>query len=422
MNRNEKLFEFIAASPTAFHAVKTLANELEKSGYTRLYEEKAWQIESGKYYVTRNDSSIIALNIPEGFKGFNIMATHTDSPCFKVKANPTADNGIYTKLNTEKYGGGILSTWLDRPLSLAGRITRRTEGGIVSELWASEKPVCIIPSVAPHLDRESSAGRALDMKSDMMPLLGAGGAKPDDVRDMTDLLGYDLYLYNPDKGTSLGANGEFIASPRLDNLQCTYGALTGLLEAVPTDNAAVFCAFDNEEVGSSTKQGADSDFLEATLTRICESVGMGKSEYYMTLSNSFLMSADNAHALHPNHPELSDGANAPKMNGGVVVKYNANQKYTTDSVSAAVTVSICEKAGVPHQVYANRSDKPGGSTLGNIASTHVSVMSADIGLAQLSMHSAFESAGALDTEYFHTFAREYFSSAISSNEGKIVIK
>ncbi|MBQ8696552.1 MAG: M18 family aminopeptidase, partial [Clostridia bacterium] len=231
-----------------------------------------------------------------------------------------------------------------------------------------------------------------------------------------------LYVYNPDKGVTLGANGEYIGAPRLDNLQCTYAAFTGLLEAVPCESAAVFCAFDNEEVGSSSRHGADSDFLEATLTRVCESMGMSKSEYYAALSHSFMMSADNAHALHPNHPELSDGSNAPKLNGGIVVKYNANQKYTTDSVSSAVTVSICEKAEIPHQVYANRSDKPGGSTLGNIASTHVSVMSADVGLAQLSMHSAFETAGALDTEYFCRFAKEFYNTSIKINEGSVILK
>jgi len=422
MNRNKELFDFINASPTALHAVDTIAERLESAGYVRLRESDEWNVLPGKYYVVRNGSSIIALNIPEGFRGFNIMATHTDSPCFKLKANSVSDSGTYAKLNTEKYGGAVLPSWIDRPLSLAGRITRRSEDGVVSELWTAHKPMCIIPGTAPHLDRESSQGKALDMKSDMVPLLGINGTSLSDALDMTDVLGYDLYVFNPDKGTTLGANDEFIGAPRLDNLQCTYGALTGLLEADPTANVAVFCAFDNEEVGSSTKQGADSDFLEATLTRVCESVGMSKSEYYMALASSFLMSADNAHAIHPNHPELSDGANTPKLNGGIVVKFNANQKYTTDSVSSAVTVSICENAGVPHQVYANRSDKPGGSTLGNIASTHVSVMSADIGLAQLSMHSAYESAGALDTEYFCKFAKEFYNTPIRIIEGNVILK
>ena len=422
MNRNEKLFEFIEASPTAFHAVSAIERELSNAGYTRLYEEKPWDIKAGKYYVVRNGSSIIALNIPESFAGFNVMATHTDSPCFKLKANAVTVNGAYAVLNTEKYGGAVLPTWLDRPLSLAGRITRRTESGIVSELWSAGHPTCIIPSVAPHLDRESAAGRALDIKSDLIPVLGNSGTELTDLIDMNGVLGYDLYVYNPDKGAVLGAKGEYVASPRLDNLQCTYGALTGLLEAEPCGNAAVFCAFDNEEVGSATKQGADSDLLEATLTRVCESRGMSKSEYYMALSSSFLMSADNAHALHPNHPELSDGKNAPALNGGIVVKFNANQKYTTDAVSSAVTVAICERAGVPHQVYANRSDKPGGSTLGNVASTHVSMMSADVGLAQLSMHSAYETAGAADTEHFCSFAKEFFSATIRTNEGNVIIK
>lgn len=422
MNRNQELFDFINASPTALHAVDTLADRLESAGYVRLREADEWMVSPGKYYVVRNGSSIIALNIPEGFLGFNIMATHTDSPCFKLKANSVSDSGTYARLNTEKYGGGVLPSWIDRPLSLAGRITRRSDEGVVSELWTAHKPMCIIPGTAPHLDRESSAGKTLDMKSDMIPLLGINGTTLSDALDTTDVLGYDLYVFNPDKGTTLGANDEFIGAPRLDNLQCTYGALTGLLESTPVANAAVFCAFDNEEVGSSTKQGADSDFLEATLTRVCESMGMTKSEYYMALANSFLMSADNAHAIHPNHPELYDGANAPKLNGGIVVKFNANQKYTTDSVSSAVTVSICENAGVPHQVYANRSDKPGGSTLGNIASTHVSVMSADIGLAQLSMHSAYESAGALDTEYFCKFAKEFYNTPIKVNEGNVILK
>lgn len=422
MNTNDKLFRFIEASPTALHAVDTLADELEGAGYSRLREGDEWNITPGKYYVVRNGSSIIALNIPECFLGFNIIATHTDSPCFKLKSNSVSDGGTYAKLNTEKYGGAVLPSWIDRPLSLAGRITRKSEDGVVSELWTAHRPMCIIPGTAPHLDRESSAGKTLDMKSDMVPVLGVNGTELSDALDMTDVLGYDLYVYNPDKGAILGAGGEFIGAPRLDNLQCTYGALTGLLESTPAANAAVFCAFDNEEVGSSTKQGADSDFLEATLTRVCESMGMTKSEYYMALSNSFLMSADNAHARHPNHPELSDGANAPKLNGGIVVKFNANQKYTTDSVSCAVTVSICENAEVPHQVYANRSDKPGGSTLGNIASTHVSVMSADIGLAQLSMHSAYETAGAHDTDYLCKFAKEFYNTPIKINEGNVILK
>ncbi len=415
MSTTQELFEFIKSSPTAFHAADTVRRALEAHGFVRLYEEDEWQILPGKYYVMRGMSSIIAFKIPHSAKAhtpFSIIAAHTDSPMYKLKANYTLDGG-YGRLNTEKYGGMLAPTWLDRPLGIAGVITREKDGVISTELYDSGRPVCLIPSVAPHLDRESADGRKLNAQTDLMPLYAEMGTS---LRLPEDTVSYDLYVYNREEPQIFGAEGEFICSARIDDLMCVFGTLQGFIRSHGEDNISVLCALDSEEVGSVGRQGADSDFLEAVLCRIS---GDG---YYRALSGSFLVSADNAHALHPNHPELSDETNRPKLNGGIVIKYNANMHYSTDSRSAAVIKSICEKAGVPYSEYANRSDKPGGSTLGNIALTHCSVMSADIGLAQLAMHSAYECAGERDTAYLCSFAESFYNTGIIIEKDKVILK
>lgn len=419
--RAKGMLEFIQKSPTCFHAIYNVKQKLAEAGFTELAETEEWKLIPGEgYYVIRNDSSLIAFRIPEQNDegevpclGFHMTAAHSDSPSFKLKEIPEISvEDRYVKLNTEKYGGMILSTWLDRPLSVAGRIAvsekKGATEGISTRLVNLDKDVLVIPNIAIHMNRDMNKGVEYNPQVDMLPLYAgmegdrkkasllkkaakAAGVKAEDV------LGQDLFLYVREKGRIWGENGEFILSPRLDDLECVYATVEAFSECIPASYINVCAVFDNEEVGSATGQGADSTFLEDTLFRICESLKI--RDFRRMAAGSFLISADNAHAVHPNHPEKADPTNRPYLNGGIVIKYHGGQKYTTDAVSAAKMKSICAKAGVPFQTYANRSDIAGGSTLGNISSAHVSVCSVDIGLPQLAMHSAVETAGVRDVEY-----------------------
>ena len=408
----KEMLDFIEQSPSCFHAIWNIKKELEKAGYVELSEKEAWKIAWGaSYYVTRNDSSIIAFQMPKNeAKGFHMIASHSDSPTFKVKENPEMDvEKQYVKLNTEKYGGMILSTWLDRPLSVAGRVAVREKHGIVAKLVNIDKDLLVIPNVAIHMNREMNKGVEYNSQVDMLPLFGAADGKEKDAFlemvakaadvERENILGHDLFLYVRDKGRMIGSKEEYVLSPKLDDLQCAYVSVKALLESTPKDYIDVCAVFDNEEVGSGTRQGADSTFLEDVLVRISETLNMSRGEYARLIADSFLISADNAHAVHPNHPEKADPTNRPYLNGGIVIKYHGSQKYTTDAITGAKMKDWCEKAGVPCQTYANRSDIAGGSTLGNISTAHVSVASVDIGLPQLAMHSAVETAGAKDIQY-----------------------
>lgn len=335
-----------------------------------------------------------------------MVASHSDSPSFKIKEMPEISvENQYVKLNTEKYGGMILSTWLDRPLSVAGRLAV-CGGGV--RLVNVDKDLLVIPNVAIHMNRDMNKGVEYNPQTDMLPLFADGTCeKGDFVKTVAkaagvkakDVLGYDLFVYAREQGRILGKNGEFVLSPRLDDLQCVFSSAKAFAESTPKEYINVCAVFDNEEVGSGTRQGADSTFLEDTLLRIGESLSWSQVDFRRMVAGSFLISADNAHAVHPNHPEKADPTNRPYLNGGIVIKYHGSQKYTTDAVSAAKMKELCETAGVPFQTYANRSDIAGGSTLGNISTAHVSVSSVDIGLPQLAMHSAVETAGIKDTEY-----------------------
>lgn len=428
----KKLFDFIENSPTAFHVVDNIKNTLLSEGFFELSEGKPWFVTKGRgYFVTRNNSSIIAFIVPEGdFNGFMIGASHSDSPCFKLKANPVLEESNYVRLSAERYGGMINSTWLDRPLAVAGRVIVSSPDGIRTELVDSQEPVAIIPNVAIHLNKTANEGTTYNAAVDLVPLYSMGdmSATPSFTEYIADLLNInqgdilssDLFLYNADKCVYWN---DFISAPRIDDLQCTFASLRGFIASEPTDSIPVLAVFDNEEVGSSTKQGADSDFLQAVLTKILLSVDMNGSVLADKLANSFMLSCDNGHAVHPNHPELTDKSNSVKLNGGIVIKYNANQKYCTDAVSASLVKIMCSRASVPFQEYANRSDLPGGSTLGNIANTHNSMLTADIGLAQLAMHSAFETAGCEDTELMAELMKEFFSSSlISLSDGAYDLK
>lgn len=423
---NRELLEFLDNSPSSFHAVANMEALLDKAGCTRLLEGHKWELEPGKgYYVSRNGSALIAFRIPvKDFAGFQIMASHSDSPVFKVKNNAEIEvDKKFVKLNVEKYGGMLCAPWLDRPLSVAGRIVVRTPDGVETKLVNVDRDLMIIPNLAIHMNRSVNEGYEYNAQKDMLPLFCQADAKAAKGKFLQliaeeagvkaeDILDTDLFLYNRMKGTVLGLNGEYISSPHLDDLQCAFASLKGFLEAEPKDSVAVHCVLDNEEVGSGTKQGAASTFLKDVLHRINSAMGRTEEEYLTALASSFMVSADNAHSIHPNQPDKADPTNRPYMNDGIVIKYSANQKYTTDAVSGALFKAICERAQVPYQTFHNRSDMLGGSTLGNISGTQVALNTVDIGLAQLAMHSNYETAGSKDTAYLVEAAKELFSSSV----------
>lgn len=422
----EKLFEYIKNSPTAYHACASAAEMLKNNGYTEVFEGEEWKIaDGGKYFVRRNGSSLIAFSSPEKCSnGFMITASHSDSPCLKIKDNASLVDSTYTRLSTEVYGGPIFSTWLDRPLGVAGRVSVKSEKGIEVKLVDSKEPCVIIPNVAIHMNREVNTGFKFNASVDLIPLFDSNSPEKGFKKliaelacvNEEDILASDLYVYNCQDGVEFGS---FISSPRLDDLQCAYSALTAFLSAEESGATPIYALFDNEEVGSQTKQGAASTFLYDTLERIADAT---HSDYKRAVANSFMVSCDNAHAIHPNHPEYADKNHTVKMNGGVVIKYNANQKYTSDGVSAAIFKLICERANVPYQMYCNRADMPGGSTLGSIANTKVSLNTVDIGIAQLAMHSSFETAGKDDTEYMVRALEKFYASSIHPTESGYVLK
>ena len=397
--RTKALMAFLDASHSVYHAAAYLADTLERSGYTRLLEGDSWQLTpGGKYYLTRGGTAVLAFRVPQTTPaGFMMSASHSDRPTFKVKENGELV-GAYTRLATEKYGGMLMAPWLDRPLSVAGRVLVETESGVQSKLVDSDRDLLLIPNVAIHMNRKANDGYTWNPAVDTLPLLGskAAAGKLNKLLEKAaggKILGHDLYLYVRQKATVWGMDKEYISSAALDDLECAWCCTQGFLQSSESESIPMLCVFDSEEVGSSSVQGAASRLLEDTIRRICAALSLDESRM---LANSFMVSADNAHALHPNHPEYADSANAPVMGGGVVLKFNASQRYTTDGLSAAIFRKICAKANVPVQTYCNRADIPGGSTLGNISLSHVSVPSADIGLAQLAMHSSYETAAVAD--------------------------
>jgi aspartyl aminopeptidase len=418
---NKKLFNYIANSPTAYQACAHTADILKQSGFNEIRENEKWVLEENKgYFVKRNGSSLIAFKVPAGgFKGFMIAAAHSDSPCLKIKENAEMTDKYYVRLSTETYGGMIYSSWLDLPLAVAGRVCVKGEKGIEIRLVDTKEPVALIPNVAIHMNRSVNSGMNYNASVDLIPLFG-GESEKDSFKGMIaelagvkaeDVVTTDLFLYNPQSGYEWAS---FVSAPRLDDLQCAFSALEAFLGAERSAGLPVYALFDNEEVGSQTKQGAASTFLYDVLKRVIKAFGGDEDTYLETVANSFMVSCDNAHSIHPNHPEFSDKNHTVHMNGGVVIKYNANQKYTSDAVSVALFKTICDEAGVPTQYYANRADMPGGSTLGNIANTQVSLNTVDIGLAQLAMHSSFETAGKDDTEYMVRALTAFYSSGIRS--------
>ncbi len=416
---SKELMAFLDASPTSFHAVKNMKDMLLAEGFVPLCEKEKWTLApGGRYFVTRNDSALIAFSIPEdGIRGFHIIASHSDSPSFKVKEKPEiCVENHYTQLNVEGYGGMTYGPWLDRPLSIAGRIVTKEGDSFVTKLVNIDRDLVLIPNMAIHINKELNKGYQYNPQKDLLPIYGDISAKGTFMKTVAeaagaceeDILGHDLYLYNRQKASVWGAGGEYISSGRLDDLQCAFASLKGFLKGVKEKYAAVHCVFDNEEVGSATKQGAGSTFLKDTLVRAAECLNMSRQDYLMALADSFMISADNAHAVHPNHTEKADPTNRPYINDGIVIKYNADQKYCTDAVSAAIFKDLCRRAGADFQTYTNRSDQPGGSTLGNISTVQLAMNAVDIGLPQLAMHSPYETAGIEDTESLVRAAEIFF--------------
>ena len=420
-NISQQLLEFIENSPTCFHAVQAMTDILSAEGFTELKENQKWHIENGgRYFVTRNGSSLTAFTVPfQEMKGMHIIASHSDSPSFKIKENPELESeGHYIRLNVEGYGGMIRAPWFDRPLSVAGRVIvkDKAQGGFRSILVDIGRDLVMIPNLAIHMDRQINDSCKYNIQKDMLPIYGDLSAKGTFMKLIADtagvpeeeILGHDLFLYNRQKGTVWGASGEFLSCSRLDDLQCAFASLKGFLAGKRQEYLAVHCVLDNEEVGSGTKQGAASTFLYDTLTRIHTSLGLSQEDYLIHLADSFMISADNAHAVHPAHTDKADPANRPYINGGIVIKFSASQKYCTDGISAAIFRDLCQRAGVPVQTFVNRSDMAGGSTLGNISNTQVALNTVDIGLPQLAMHSPYETAGVKDTGYLIRAAEEFF--------------
>ena len=413
--RTKKLMAFLDAAVSVYHAADYLADTLNKAGYTCLSEGKAWDLQpGGKYFLIRGGTAVLAFRIPQGaVNGFMMSASHSDRPTFKVKENGEL-TGKYTRLSTEKYGGMLMAPWLDRPLSIAGRVWVETEAGVQSKLVNIDRDLTMIPNVAIHMNREANEGYKWNPAVDTLPLLGGADAagKLNALLEEAaggKILGQDLYLYIRQKATVWGMDEEYISSAALDDLECAWECTQGFLNGTDSSSIPVLCVFDSEEVGSSSVQGAASKLLESTLKRICDSLGLDEQ---IMLANSFMISADNAHAVHPNHPEFADANNAPVVNGGVVLKFNANLRYSTDGLSAAIFRKVCDKAGVKVQTYCNRADIPGGSTLGNISLSHVSVPTADIGLPQLAMHSCYETAGVQDALDLENAIAAYYSGSL----------
>lgn len=421
---------FIKNSPTAFHAIANLKEALEAEGFEELQEAKQWKIEPGKnYYVTRNMSSIIAIRVGTQLDnyGFHVVASHSDSPSFKIKENAEIEGKKYMKLNTEGYGGMLCAPWMDRPLSIAGRVVVKDNDKLTTKLLCIDRDLLLIPNVAVHFNRDANNGVSYNKQVDMLPLIGGSECKEGDLKKLIakelqvkeeDIYGCDLFLYNRMQPSVWGMNEEFVSCPQLDDLQCAYTSLQGFLKGQNAQNINVFACFDNEEVGSGTKQGADSTFLSDVLTRVNKGLGKTEEDYLRALANSFLLSCDNAHAVHPNHPEKTDDNNCVYMNAGIVVKSHAGQKYTSDAASIAVFREICKRADVPIQFFANRSDASGGSTLGNISMAHASMNAVDIGLPQLAMHSSYETAGVKDSYYMVKATEEFFNSHIEAADAQ----
>ena len=425
LSQTKELCAFLDASHSQYHARAYLTAILDKAGYTPLKESEKWElVPGGKYYVNRGGSAVLAFRVPEGEAlGFLISAAHTDRPAFKLKENGEIE-GVYPRLAVERYGGQILAPWLDRPLSIAGRVLVQTEHGAESRLLDIDRDLLLIPNVAIHMNRQANDGYKWNPVTDVLPLLASPENKGQFAAMLEKeaggkILSHDLFLYIRQKASVWGLDESFLSSAALDDLECVWGCFQGFLNAGTGRSIPLFAALDSEEVGSCSPQGAGSTLLRQTVSRIAPALALDENRL---LAQSILVSAANAHAQHPNHPELADSGNAPKMGGGIVIKFNSNLRYCTDGLSAAVMRTVCQRAGVNSQNYYNRPDIPGGSTLGCISIGQVSVPTVDIGLAQLAMHSCYETAAVSDAIDLEKAMTVYFGSTLRKTEDSFALE
>ena len=420
------LLNLLNKSVSPFHVVNNIKEELLRSKFIELNEKETFKLEKGKsYFLIRNDSSIIAFKTPhKDINSIKIVASHTDSPTFKIKPNPLIISNNLMLLETEPYGGAIYYSWLDKPLSVAGRIAFVKENKLHTKLINIDEDLLTIPSLAIHMNRDINNSLTINPAIDLNPILG--NLIPNfsfneylknkaNLDNDENILSFDLFLYNRQKAIYIGINNEFIASPRLDDLSSLYTSMLSFIDVAPTaDSLLVFVAFNNEEVGSLTRQGANSTFLKDTLTRVLND----KNKYEETIARSVMLSVDNGHANHPNHLEYSSKTTNVKLNEGIVIKYNANEHYTSDALSSALVKMLANKANIKFQEYTNRSDLRGGITLGNISNSEVSLMCADIGLPQLAMHSSYELIGKNDANDMLSLISYFYKTNIKlTNDG-----
>ncbi len=422
---SEKLLHYINDSPTAYHAVGNACEMLSKNGFSEIKETESWHLEKGgKYFLKKNNSGIIAFTVSNSDlakDGFRIIGAHTDSPNFKIKPGPcTVTDDGYVKLNVEVYGGVILSTWFDRPLSVAGRIVIKEDNILKEKLIKIDKPLFVLPNLCIHFQRDVNDNCSYNKQKDIFPLLSMKRDGFDKNNYLLNIISrecgvdkeaifdYDLHLYEYQKGVFTGENSEFISASRIDNLSMVYAGLSSLIEST-SDRTKVFAAFDNEEVGSVSAQGADSGFLMNVIKRICKNLGLNDDEYYQAIANSTSVSADTAHAVHPNYSEKHDPENRPILGGGPVIKYSAAQRYGTTAVSASYFIDACKTAGVPYQKFVMRNDMTGGSTIGPSISSLTTIPTVDMGTAILAMHSVREFGAVVDNIYTQKAFYAYYN-------------
>lgn len=427
----EEFIEFVRKSPVSFHTIDTIKKMLIEDGYLFLSENSIEKLQKGsKYVIVRDDSTLVSINIGNNIEkeisSLNIIASHCDSPYFKIKPNCDGVSDGYNKINIAPYGGLIAPSWLDRPLAVAGRVIIRENDKLIAKLVNFEDLNAIIPNLCIHYNRNINSGYEYNMAVDMQAFFSdKDSSKFSDLlakklkTRKENIVNHDLYLYNNEKGILWGNNKEYVSCPRLDDLECVFSSAKAFISGENDKTINILYISDNEEVGSLSKNGADSDFLEVCLRRLCNDLGLDLDK---TLSQSFLISADNGHAVHPNKGQITDADNKMYMNKGVGIKSNSSLTYTSSGLSSSVFQMLCEKANTPYQFFTNRSDMRGGSTLGNILLSHLSLSAVDVGLPQLAMHSCYETAGTKDLKYAIDVFREFYTSRIKFNLNEVIIE
>lgn len=431
---NDELISFLNESHNEYLAANAIRKILSKSDFKEIKENETRNLkENSKYFFLRNGNSLVAFVTPYRLNKsdfyYKIISSHLDSPALKLKENPAVCTNFYEKWKVEVYGGLINSTYVDRPLGLAGRLIVKTKNGLETRIVDTKKAVAIIPNVAIHQNRNINNGFIYNPQVDLLPLAGTSGKAHyfDEIissflKEDEEIVSYDLYLYNFDKAQYVGINDDLICGQKEDDLSSAFLSLKALIDSKTNYNETgikVAAFFNNEETGSLSFSGADSDLLKSTLRRIALSFNVKEDEYLSAIKKSFVLSADNGHAIHPNHPEMSDDKNLCLLNKGILLKFNSNMAYTSDAFTSAFVKTLCKDNNIPYQVFFNRSDVRGGSTLGNISISQESILTADIGMPQLAMHSSFETIGSEDTKHMFDLMSSFYKTVFKIDNDKI---